>query len=462
MISIKEIIQAADGILIVGKPEDIIKRISIDSRTLCEQDLFIAIKGDNFDGHDFISAALDKKAAGIIVSARWFRDNQNKLEKAEQTVIRVEDTTIALGKIAGFYRKKFNIPVIAVTGSNGKTTTKEMIFTVLSAKYKVLKSQSSFNNHIGVPLTLLQLTPEHQVAILEIGMNHKGEIRTLSGIVSPNIAVITNAAEAHMGFFNSVSEIAQAKCELLEKSDLLEKAIINADSKELWETASKYRNNIIGIGTKDNLKYWASNIKTVDNGVEFKLNNKYSVKLKILGEHNVGNALAAIAVADQLGIDMAVIIDQLACFESASLRMQLIDIGNISVIADCYNANPQSMSAALKTIHGIKSRRRKIVVVGDMLELGKFSEQHHRRIGELVAEYKVDLFISVGKEAAFAAQGALAAGMDKNSVFNCSTSEDVYNILSKQMKDKDLILFKGSRGMRLEKIISRLKNISYR
>ena len=456
MLKIKEIVTCTNGKLIAGNMTGAVKGISTDSRNINKGELFIAVKGPNFDGHNFIDKALDKKAQGLLVAKAWFGACADKMAKIKRPIIIVPDTVIALGQIAHFYRNKFNRPIIAVTGSNGKTTTKEMIATVLCSKYKVLKSPVSFNNHMGVPLTLLKLTSLHKAAVLEMGMNHKGEIRCLSNIARPDIAVITNAGRAHLEFFNNLQEIIQAKCELLEKLGKDAIAIVNADQTELFTQANKFNVKLIGFGIKNDCQYRASNLIEVNGGLEFAINKKHKFRLNILGRHNAYNALAAIAVADQLGIDMQNIQKQLMGFQGLDLRMQKMALNGIEIFADCYNANPDSTQAAIETLIAVKSEKRKILVFADMLELGKFSKDCHYDIGKLAAKRRVDILITVGTAAAEAAKAARDYGMSKQSVFSCVNCEEAYRMLTEILQPKDVILLKGSRRMCLEQILEKI------
>ncbi len=458
MFTIAEIIQFTEGTLISGEMDTQLAGISIDSRTIRPGDLFVAIKGEKFDGHNFIRQALDNQAAGLLLSKIWFAVHRQEFLDAKALVIVVDDPVAALGKIAHFYRKKFDLPVIAVTGSNGKTTTKEMIAALLAPKYNVLKSNASFNNHIGVPLSLLKLKQDDQVAVLELGMNHKGEIRNLSRIACPNIVVITNAAEAHLEFFNGLSEIVQAKCELLENLKLEDVAVVNADLEDLYMEAKKFSVKLISFGENEICQYRVSDIIAQNKGVEFILNKRHKFKLNMLGNYNVYNALAAIAVADYLGVDMPTIIKQLAGFQLSALRMEQILLNGIKIIADCYNANPHSAQVAIETLSEIKDVKRRILVFGDMRELGKFSTGAHRQIGALVALKQLDILITVGKEAANSAESAVAAGMGEDNVFICLDTKDATKILERILQPEDAVLLKGSRVMQLEEILEDIKN----
>lgn len=458
----REILKCTSGRLVTGDGDCEIINIATDSRTIKPSELFVAIKGANFDGHNFIQQALDSQAAGLLISQEWFAAHLQQLASIKKPTVIVEDTIVALGKIAHAYRQRFNIPIIAVTGSNGKTTTKEMTAAALSAHFAVLKSQSSFNNHIGVPLTLLKLNPAYQVAVLEMGMNHQGEIRCLSEIACPNIAVITNASYAHLEFFKRQVEIIRAKCELLEKLTKNDLTIINADNRELYTEAKKFASKLIGFGIKEKCQYQATDIINQNNGWEFRLNGKDMFRLNMLGRYNIYNALAAIAVSDYLGIEREKARLKLNSFNPTSLRMQSFFLNGIQIIADCYNANPGSMEAAINTLSEIKDKKRRILVFGDMLELGNFSRECHEKIGKLVAGKAIDILIAVGTQANYAAQEAKEKGMPKEAIFTCITNKEASQILSQVLKPEDVVLLKGSRKMRLEEIITELNFLWYR
>lgn len=455
MFTLKEILEATDGVLIDKNVDNdlIIKGVSIDSRTLKAADLFIAIRGDNFNGHDYILPAVAKGAQAVLIENSWAEKNAKDLGVISKPIISVENSISALACLARRHRKKFSIPVIAVTGSNGKTTTKDMIACVLEAKYKVLKSKGSFNNHIGVPLTLLELDSTHQAAVIEMGMNHKGEIRGLASITMPDIGVITNAARAHLEFFNSVSDIIEAKCELLEMLGANSIVVANVDCKPLYARVEDFGIDIVDFGIKSACAYQGSNIIGNVDGMAFTVNEKYTFRINVLGEHNVYNALAAIAIARHLKIDYSLIREQLLKFQPVSLRMQTIKCHGLSIIADCYNANPDSTMAAINTLIAIKSKARKLFVLGDMLELGVFSNKAHQQIGEFIAESSIAKLITVGQKTEYTAQAARDCGMRSEDIYQCETNEAAADILKKISNPDDIVLLKGSRGMHLEQII---------
>ena len=456
MFNIADIIRVTQGAILNGDVSVRITGVSTDSRTLLPGTLFVAIKGQKFDGHDCLSDAARRGAAGCVIEQEWGRAHRDAVCALGLPAVLVADTVGALGNIARAHRMKFAVPVVGVTGSNGKTTTKEMIAAILGARYNVLKSQGSFNNHIGVPMSLLGLTSFHTAAVFELGMNHRGEIRGLAAIASPTIAVITNAAEAHMEFFNGLPDIIEAKCELLERLGHDGIAVVNADSEALYSAAQRYTANLVGVGLKKGCRYRASNVVCHHDGVVFTLNERFTFRLYVLGEHNVHNALAAIAVGDLLGIDMEAMRERLEQFKPVSLRMETVNCNGVKIIADCYNANPHSMAAAVRTLTAVTDPARKIVVFGDMRELGGASVEHHRHIGQLIAAQKIAFLITVGKEAAHAAAAAEETGMDKKNIFVFSGTDEAYKCLAGLIQPGDVVLLKGSRSMKMEQV---LKNI---
>ncbi|RKY35859.1 MAG: UDP-N-acetylmuramoyl-tripeptide--D-alanyl-D-alanine ligase [Candidatus Omnitrophota bacterium] len=456
MFTIKEIIEITSGKLVHGKSEQCVTGICTDTRTLKQGDLFIALKGENFDGHNFVAQALKKQAIGVLVQESWIERNRI-LEQSEYILISVSEPVLSLCEIAAFYRKKFKISLIAITGSNGKTTTKEMIAAILSGKYNVLKSKQSFNNQIGVALSLLELAPKHQAAVFELGMNHSGEISYLANMVCPDLSVITNVGQAHLGFFENIEQIVSAKCELLRNFAMVP-AIVNIDCCKLYSQALKFsKNRLITFGIEKKCDYQAKDIIFLQDGLEFMLNRKYKFRVRVYGEHNVYNALSAIAVGRYFGLDIKLIQERLNIFKPMHLRMQMVNAAGIHILADCYNANPHSTQAAINTFSAMQANR-KIFVFGSMLELGKFSSQCHCGIGRLTANSAIDFLITVGELAECAAVEAVKSGMDKHNVFTCAKAVDALAILRNLLKPGDLVLLKGSRKMKLEYILENICN----
>jgi UDP-N-acetylmuramoyl-tripeptide--D-alanyl-D-alanine ligase len=457
MFKVEELLKATKGRLISGESDTIIKGISIDTRTIKLHEAFMAIKGANFDGHHFINEALKKGAKAVIVQAQ----NQ-KFTKSQIKIpfIEVKDTVRALGDIAKFQREKFNIPVIAVTGSNGKTTTKEMIKQVLSKKFKVLKNIGTKNNQIGLPLTLLDLTHSYDLAVLEVGSNHFGEVDYLSRICQPNIGIITNIGHSHIEYFKNLAGVFREKYTLIKGLKNPRIAILNSDDILLRRNIDKINKSqfILGFGIKNRCDFFASQINKFSDRVKFLVNQKYRFTLKTLGYYNIYNALAAIAVARIFGIAYEDIALRLASFDFPQSRLQLLRLHNSKFINDTYNSNPLSLKQALDTLDNFNICGRKILVMGDMLELGSKAIIFHRQIGQQAARI-CDIFITVGKLSRYAADTAMSRGLDRRSIFVCENNIQARGILFGKVcpGPDDVILVKGSRAMMMEEIFKKPK-----
>ncbi|MBM7557938.1 UDP-N-acetylmuramoyl-tripeptide--D-alanyl-D-alanine ligase [Halanaerobacter jeridensis] len=449
-LSLIEIADAVDG-EINNKVELTIDSISTDTRQLESGDLFIALIGENFDAHDFLEQAFAKGAKAAVVSA-------DKDYSIDQPLIKVEDTTRALQDLAAYYLQQFSLPVIAVTGSTGKTTTKDLIASVVGQKYKTLKTQGNFNNEIGLPLTLFRLDESYEAVVLEMGMRGLGEIDQLTEIAPPDIGVVTNVGKTHIELLGSIDNIAQAKSELVQSLDSTGVAILNADDQRVKNMAQLTTADIIyyGIEAKADLK--GGNIKTLaqQDQVFFELfgaGEKTEVILPMPGEYNVYNALAAAAVGLELRLDLEQIQVGLSNASLTEKRNQILSTAaGIKIINDTYNANPTSVRAGLKTLSQI-SEQRKIAVLGDMLELGTVAEDEHYKLGAVVAAEGIDYLITIGDLAAEIARGAEDNGVDKSKIFTYNNKENLVVKLKNIMKADDTILVKASRGMKLEEIV---------
>ncbi len=461
-IRLDELINAVDGEVKarINSGDLLLRGITIDSRKAEEGNLFIAIPGEQFDGHQFVMEAVTKGVKAIVVNQEKERflpeETLNKI-----SVVAVRDTKKALRDIASWYRGKFDIPAVAVTGTNGKTTTKDMIAQVLSSKFKVLKSPESYNNLIGVPLTLFQLDPSFEVLVLELGMSQPGEIKILTRISCPNLGVITNIGPAHLESMGSMEKIARAKFELADHMPSPKTLILNADdqllAKRLTQTGPGER--VISFGIKKKADFVADRIETNGNGyLCFRVNRNITVSLPVIGFHNVYNALAAFAAAIFLGVEEGKIKDTLENFTPSKLRMELVRIGNIRIINDSYNANPVSVEKALDTLKNIKTPGRKIAVLGDMLELGEEAMDFHLQLGRKAAQSGVNLLITVGELSRFIGEGAKEAGMHASDVSTFENNRQVGFYLLENLKDGDLVLVKGSRRMKTEDIVLSLKS----
>jgi len=444
-IKIDEILQSTNGELICGDRNKWITKISIDSRKLTPGDLFIAIKGDRFDGHNFIEEVIKKGAGAIIVS----KDIKPDLPA---TTLKVNDTLIALGKIAAYYRQKFKIPLVAITGSNGKTTTKEMLAHLLSKKFTTLKSQGSFNNAVGLPLTLLELNNTIQSAIVEVGMNQVGEIKYLAHLAKPNIAIITNIGHSHIGYLKTKENIAKEKSQLLSALPKNGIAILNQDDEYL--TKIKFNGRVITYSLGNQADFIAKDLQQNTNRIEFTINNTYKIRIPILGLHNVSNALAAVAAAYELGLNFDQIKEAFLDFKTPYGRMELNSFAGVKIINDAYNANPNSLKAALETLNQIQTKGRKILVLGDMLELGEFSEFFHRVMAKEIIDKGINILVTIGEGARLTGDETAKQGIE---VYNCNSNEEIISKLKTMVKEEDIVLIKGSRRMKLEEVVEGLK-----
>jgi UDP-N-acetylmuramoyl-tripeptide--D-alanyl-D-alanine ligase len=460
-ISLNELLKVTAGKLWddVEANQTIARGVSIDSRTIKRENLFVAIPGERFDGHQFVSEAAKRGANLVILSQE--KTNQVNKEKLEGTpAVLVKDARKALRDIALWHRNKFGVPTVAVTGTNGKTTTKDMIAQVLSSEFRVLKSIRSYNNLVGVPLTLFEMNSDTEVLVLELGMSNPGEIGVLTRTAKPNLGVITNIGPAHLESMESLEKIARAKFELLDNMPLPHTAVLNADDEFLAQRIKEAKEKTVSFAIKNEADFKASELTTTDEGyIVFKVNGEFNIDLKLLGEHNVYNALAAFAVGTLMGVEEAKIKRSLQRYKPSEFRMELVRLGKVKVINDSYNANPVSMANALKTLRQLKSEGRRIAVLGDMLELGEKTFDYHLELGRSVAESKIDLLLTVGKHSSAIADGAQQYGMSPERIFGFDDNQKVSAYLLENLKAGDLVLIKGSRRMKLEEVVLSLKGL---
>lgn len=451
-ILLSQIIKATGGSLISGLLDIKISGISIDSRTISCGDLFIALKGEKFDGHSFLEEAFKKGAMGAIVSKKFKIQNAKIKDKI---IIKVKDTLKAFGDIAKIYRERFDITLIAVTGSNGKTTTKEMLAHILSNEFKIVKAKASFNNFVGVPLTLLEIKKNTQVVVVEMETNLLGGIRRLCEIARPSIGIVTNIGDTHLEYLNTKEGVYKEKLELIESLPGNGVAVLNFDDplvKRMTDVAKTQK--IISFGIEKRSDLWASKINIKDTFLEFTLNN-HKVRLDTIFKSNVYNALAAIAVAYSVfGLNLETVVAHLREFRFSPMRMELIKLKDIKIINDSYNANPQSMKEALFTLKNIHTPGRRIAVLGDMLELGEKTSDFHYQVGKLCAACKIDILVTVGNLAQHIANGAKEAGIFEENIFTFDNIQKTIEILPNILKTKDVILIKGSRRMKMEEIVN--------
>jgi len=434
--------------------EEVTQGYSIDSRTIGKGELFFAVRGERLDGHDYVAAALEKGAAAAVV-----RKDQLQRNTAKERLLAVDDTLIALQLLATAVRKLWGKPLIGVTGSTGKTTTKEAIAHVLGTRLRVLKSEGNFNNHFGLPLMLLKLEPEHDVAVVEMGMSHAGEIRALAKIAQPEIGVVTNVAPVHLEFFDSLSGIARAKYELIESLPSSGTAVLNADDEYVAQFGRGFKGRVMTYGMRAaGADVRAENVQS--QGVEgstfdvVTTGGREPVRLPLVGEHNIGNALAAVAVGLARGMTLAESAAALATLTPGDKRGQVLKLGNITVINDCYNSNPKALHAMVDALAAMNAGRR-IVVAGEMLELGPAGEEMHRAAGAHIAGQKMDVLLGVRGLAQAMVEGAGRAGMRAEFV---ATPEEAGEWLARETRAGDVVLLKASRGVKLEKALEIWKN----
>jgi UDP-N-acetylmuramoyl-tripeptide--D-alanyl-D-alanine ligase len=430
---------------------------AIDSRTLAPGECFIAIQGPNFDGHEFIGTALERGAALVIA-----RSDTKSLVESHWPVIRVDDTLVALQQLANFARRKWGRTVVAITGSTGKTTTKEMTGLLLQARFRVFKSAGNFNNDFGLPLSILKLAEEHEIAVLELGMSRAGEIQRLSQIAEPNIGVVTNVRPVHLENFRSMQGIALAKRELIESLPVDGVAVLNNDDRRVRKFGRVFAGKVLTFGVEAAAAYRASEIRSLGlDGQEFRLDHKaqgHRLRLPLIGEHNVHNVLPAIAVAHHLGVGFETIRQSLSALKPTPGRGELLRFHDgFAVLNDSYNSNPAAMDAVIAFLKTLTGFKRTILVAGEMLELGPEAEQFHRDCGKLAAAARIDRIVGVRGLAQFIILAAQEQGRLPAETPFFVDSASAGEWLTREVRDGDFVLVKGSRGVRTEKVIEILR-----
>lgn len=442
-----------------------IRWIGLDSRLIRPGDLFLAMKGDRFDGHDFVGAALSRGAVGAIVHDAYPVGALAVKPVAKQTVpfiLGVRDPLFAYQQLATHHRSRFAIPVVAVTGSNGKTTTKEMVASVMAHRWKILKTEGNLNNRIGVPQTLFRLNGRHEGAVIEMGVDRVGQTIRLCEMVRPTIGVITNIGPDHLEFFGSMEGSAQSKAELLDCIPVGGTAVLNADDPYYDYLASRARCHVLSFGLSSKADVRAIDVKSDGrNGSIFRLLflgkvRHTIVRIHVQGTHNISNALAAAAVGVVLGLPAAVIAQGLSRFRPAAMRSQIFVSQGITVINDCYNANPASMKAAVQLLVQRGEGRKKIAVLGDMLELGANAVSLHQEVGVFVAQQGIDQLIACGTLGRSLAEGATRAGFDREHIILAPEASSAAAAVKAVVKPGDVVLAKASREMKLEQVVHAL------
>lgn len=457
--NVEEILNATRGKLLIGDLKEDCENFCTDTRKILENDVYVGLKGENFNGNEYYEEALKKGAKVAIVSG--IEIPKEKLEQyKDKTIIEVDDSLIAFGKIAEYKRSLYDIPVIQVTGSVGKTSTRDIIANVIRTKYETLQTEGNLNNHIGLPTIILKLK-DHEALVVESGMNHLGEISYLGKITKPTIAVITNVGTAHIGLLGSRENILKAKLEILENLKPEGTIVINNDNDMLnkWAKEDKvYKKYTFGIDEKSDVM--AYNIKIGNNSSTYnvKINNEeYTVNVPISGKHFVYNSLCAIAVGNLLGISPENIIKGIETFSLTKNRMEVVKIkDNVTVINDAYNASYDSMKPALEYLSELPANR-KIAVLGDMFELGEFSEEIHRKVGIEVVTHKIDILVTVGKLAKYIAEEAKYLRMPEENIISLETTEEASEYLNKILQKDDAVLLKAAHGMHFSEIFKSIK-----
>ena len=450
MLTVREITKITKGIFVQGEISSTVTGVSIDSRKIKKGNVFIAVKGARFDGHDFIREAMRDGATAVIVSKKITCSN-------DIAVIRVKDTTKALGQIAAWHRKGFCIPVIAITGSAGKTTAKEMVASILRKRFKVLKNVGTENNQYGVPLTLLKLNSSHQAAVLELGTNQPGDIRRLAKITRPTMGIFTNIGESHLEKLKSPAGVLREKAQLIKYMEPGGVIILNGDDRYLATLSKKYKGQrIIRFGCSKDADHRAGQIVVRNNRcLHFKV-RRHSIKINSPAIHNVYNALAAISCGLACKIRYNDIIAALSRFKFCGGRQEIRKIGRFWLIDDTYNANPVSLKSALSTLDTLRIRGKRIIVCADMLELGPRSVALHQSAGEMIGRSDADVVLTIGRHARYITQGLNRVKVNIKAR-HCGDLKEMQRRLKKLCCPGDAILVKGSRGMRMERIVEFLK-----
>jgi len=455
-----KILSPIKGELLRGSRDVSFSGISTDSRTVEKGQLFFALRGEAFDGHDFVKEAIKKGAVAVVVNKDWTVDLP---AHTRASVIRVPDTLKALGDLARRWRRRFDARVAAITGSGGKTTTKEMTYAILSLEGLTLKNEGNFNNLIGLPLSLFLLDKSHRYAVLEMGMNRPGEIGRLTEIADPDIGLITNVGYAHIEGVGSIEGVAKAKVELLEKMAPRALAILNGDDRILMQAAAAFRKKPVTFGQGLENTVRAEKIRNLGReGFSFDIHwrgKSFSVRLRVPGFHNVSNALAAAAIALSLNLSKDQIQEGLGRFEGIKGRFKVVPLPDGSIlIDDTYNSNPSSLRLALKSIKALAPQDRGVIVgLGEMLELGEETETSHLEAGKMVAEAGADWLVALGEHASEMIRGAVHKGFPRRKAIRVKDYKEMGSIILEIMKPGDLVFLKASRRMGLERVAEMIK-----
>ena len=449
-ITIAEVISATRGKLLSGNTDQIINNVSCDSRNITENCLFVPLKGENFDGNDFIGNAFENGATVSLVSSGF------DTSSIQGSLIEVEDTLEAMQNLAKYYLGKFDIPVIGVTGSVGKTTTKEMIAAALGNTMKVFKTDGNYNGQIGLPLTVFNLDSSYEIAIFEMGVSKFGEMEKLADIADPDIGVITNIGMSHMENFKTMENTCREKLKIVKRDDAI--LYLNGDCPILVEGSEKVPQKIVCFGLNGDYPYRCQDVYASNGSTNFTLVTpefREEISIPCLGIQNVYNALVAIAIAINRGVHLEDIKEGLLTFKNVVMRQQISEINGITIIDDSYNSSPDSMKSAVSVLKSIEGGK-KIVVMADMLELGENSKKAHYDIGRYIAIEGIDVLIAVGEQSKNAAEGASSANQDIE-VYECDNNDEAFERLKSLVGSGDKVLIKGSRAKHTEEIVNNLK-----
>jgi UDP-N-acetylmuramoyl-tripeptide--D-alanyl-D-alanine ligase len=447
---LKFITAACAGEQLNGSPEEVVQRVCTDSRNIQQGDLFFALPGEKFDGHDFLEQVIRRGVVGVVVRRERAPASANGC-----AVIAVQDTRAALGQFAARYRQDFALPIVAIGGSNGKTTTKELVASVLRQRLPLVWSEASFNNDIGVPLTLLKLENWHEAAVLEVGTNHPGELAPLVRMIQPEYGIITSIGREHLEFFGDVEGVAQEEGWLAELLPANGKLFINGDSQWTRRIVERTKATVVRIGFSDANDWRVQSPKLDEGGITFwlqapKVDLSGEYRINLLGRHQVLNAAYAVAVGAEMGLNREEIERGLAACQPAKMRLQLWELNGVRVLDDCYNANADSMIAALQTLEELPCKGRRVAVLGDMAEQGAHSQAAHEEVGRRVAELGIGQLFAVGKMAPVMARAAREAGL--NRIMEFADVDTAAAAVKSFLKNGDLALLKASRSMRLERV----------
>ena len=452
-LTISELVSATNGRLVFGNESDCIIDVVIDSRKANKDNVFVAVIGENLDGHKFMQSAYENGCKTFIKNA----SSSIKLNSSDINLIEVEDTQIAVGNIAKYYKEKFDIPYIGVTGSVGKTTTRDMIYATVSSRFNTLKNEGNLNNHFGVPLTLFNLDESYECAVIEMGMSNFKEIEYLANIVKPKIGVISNIGLSHIENLGSQEGILEAKMEIATNFNENNTLVVNGDDKFLATLKEKNLNySLKTFGFNKNNDIYCESYEMNEEDLTFTCyidGKKEEIFIPTVGEHNIYNAMAAILVGKELNISLDDIKNGLKNFKATKMRLDIIKNNKMTIINDAYNASPDSMEAALKILGRYKNR--KVAILGDMFEMGEHSEYGHRLVGRFAID-NTDLLVAIGKDAIFMCDEAKSLGFDESNIYYFNTKEEAIENIDTIIKEDDVVLVKASRGMQLEKIVEYL------